>query len=325
MKRPLKATICNKAHPEYGAVSLPFPIQLEEYDENLKMLDALGIGDPMERDCFVAEISTAYPILKCLEGSCVNVDELDYLIKYLDSFTPDEVTAFQGVAWERKVTDLLGLINLAFSCSQVVAVEDFRNLEQVGTWLLLARNTSVDPPGLDRDTAVKTAMDALSSGEGIVTPYGVIFENGMELQTVYDGRIFPEYSYEAPLITAEIPVPMNNSTYSLFLPMAEGQLKRYLDRLGEPLTPLVRPEQVFGALFEKLGLPSTPDRETVGNLNRLCLAVKDFGEEEFAALRSMAAPFESITSAQLTALAKGVQQLKNTSVETIIQTGGMTL
>lgn len=325
MRRPLKATICNKAHPEYGTVSLPFPIQLEEYDENLKMLDALDIGGHIERDCFVAELSTAYPILKCLEGSCVNVDELDYLIKYLDSFTPDEVAAFQGAAWERKIADLPGLINLAFSCSQVVAVEDFRNLKQVGIWLMLARNTSVDPPALDQDTAVKTAIDALSSGEGIVTPYGVIFENGMELQTVYDGRIFPEYSYEAPLITAEIPVPMNNSTYSLFLPMAEGQLKRYLDRLGEPLMPLVRPKQVFGALFEKLDLPSTPDRETVENLNRLCLAVKDFDEAEFSTLRSMAAPFETITSAQLTALAKGVQQLRNTPDETMIQTGGMTL
>lgn len=214
MRRALKATICNEAHPEYGAVSLPFPIKLEEYDENLKMLDALGIGDPIEQDCFVAEISTAYPVLKCLEGSSVNVDELDYLIKYLDSFTPDEVTAFQGAAWERKIADLPGLINLAFSCSQVVAVEDFRNLERVGIWLLLARNTSVDPPELDRDTAVKTAIDALSSGEGIVTPYGVIFENGMELQTVYDGRIFPEYSYEAPLVTVEIPVSAKHSTYA---------------------------------------------------------------------------------------------------------------
>lgn len=324
MRRPLKATICNKTYPEYGTVSLPFPIQLEEYDENLKMLDALGIGGHIKRDCFAAEISTAYPILNCLEGSCVNVDELDYLVKYLDSFTPDEVAAFQGVASEREVTDLPGLINLAFSCSQVVAVEDFRNLEQVGIWLLLARNTSVDPPELDRDTAVKTAIAALSSGEGIVTPYGVIFENGMELQTVYDGRIFPEYSYEAPLITAEIPVPMNNSTYSLFLPMAEGQLKRYLDRLGEPLIS-VRPEQVFGALFEKLDLTPSPNGETIENLNQLCLAVKDFDEAEFSTLRSMAAPFESITSAQLTALAKGVQQLRNTPNETMIQTGGMTL
>ena len=324
MRRALKATICNEAHPEYGAVSLPFPIKLEEYDENLKMLDALDIGGHIERDCFVAELSTAYPILKCLEGSCVNVDELDYLIKYLDSFTPDEVAAFQGAAWERKIADLPGLINLAFSCSQVVAVEDFRNLKQVGIWLMLARNTSVDPPALDQDTAVKTAIDALSSGEGIVTPYGVIFENGMELQTVYDGRIFPEYSYEAPLVTVEIPVSAKHSTYSLFLPMAEGQLKRYLDRLGEPLTS-VQPEQVFGALFEKLDLPSTPDRETVENLNRLCLAVKDFDEAEFSTLRSMAAPFETITSAQLTALAKGVQQLRNTPDETMIQTGGMTL
>ena len=324
MRRALKATICNEAHPEYGAVSLPFPIQLEEYDENLKMLDVLDIGGHIERDCFVAELSTAYPILKCLEGSCVNVDELDYLIKYLDSFTPDEVAAFQGAAWERKIADLPGLINLAFSCSQVVAVEDFRNLKQVGIWLMLARNTSVDPPALDQDTAVKTAIDALSSGEGIVTPYGVIFENGMELQTVYDGRIFPEYSYEAPLITAEIPVPMNNSTYSLFLPMAEGQLKRYLDRLGESLTS-VRAEQVFGPLFENLDLTPSPNGETIGNLNRLCLAVKNFNEVEFSTLRSMAEPFESITSAQLTALAKGVQQLRNTPDETMIQTGGMTL
>lgn len=325
MRRPLKATICNKAHPEYGTVSLPFPIQLEEYDENLKMLDALDIGGHIERDCFVAELSTAYPILKCLEGSCVNVDELDYLIKYLDSFTPDEVAAFQGAAWERKIADLPGLINLAFSCSQVVAVEDFRNLKQVGIWLMLARNTSVDPPAVDQDTAVKTAIDALSSGEGIVTPYGVIFENGMELQTVYDGRIFPEYSYEAPLITAEIPVPMNNSTYSLFLPMAEGQLKRYLDRLGEPLTPLVRPEQVFVPLFEKMGLAIEAKQESIGRLNQLCLAVRDFTEAEFTALRAMAEPFESITSAQLTALAKGVQQLRNTPDETMIQTGGMSL
>ena len=95
MRRALKATICNEAHPEYGAVSLPFPIKLEEYDENLKMLDVLGIGDHIERDCFVAEISTAYPILKCLEGSCVNVDELDkmYLVfTPIDgdlAFTPD--------------------------------------------------------------------------------------------------------------------------------------------------------------------------------------------------------------------------------------------
>ena len=95
----------------------------------------------------------------------------------------------------------------------------FRNLERVGIWLLLARN-GVDPPELDRDTAVKTAIDALSSGEGSL-PHGVIFENGMELQMVYDGRIFPEYSYEAPLVTVEIPVSAKHSTYSLFLPMAE--------------------------------------------------------------------------------------------------------
>ena len=54
MRRPLKATICNKAHPEYGTVSLPFPIQLEEYDENLKMLDALDPRTESVRGAFSA-------------------------------------------------------------------------------------------------------------------------------------------------------------------------------------------------------------------------------------------------------------------------------
>ena len=106
--------------------------------------------------------------------------------------------------------------------------------------------------------------------------------------------------------------------------MAEGQLKRYLDRLGEPLIS-VRTEQVFGTLFEKMGLAIEAKQESIGRLNQLCLAVRDFTEAEFTALRAMAEPFESITSAQLTALAKGVQQLRNTPDETMIQTGGMSL
>ena len=42
------------------------------------MLEAFGIGDPRERDCTVREVLGPVPSLKCLEGTQINVDELDY-------------------------------------------------------------------------------------------------------------------------------------------------------------------------------------------------------------------------------------------------------
>ena len=120
MKRPLKATICNKAHPAYGAVSLPFPIKLEEYDENLKMLDALGIGDPIEQDCFVDEIESPHLILERLKGNRINLDELDFLAKQLNRFSEREMVDFEGSVLLQKATELPELINIALSCSNTI-------------------------------------------------------------------------------------------------------------------------------------------------------------------------------------------------------------
>ena len=43
------------------------------------MLEALEIGEVMKLDCHVAEIDSPPPVLKCLEDTDVNIDELDYL------------------------------------------------------------------------------------------------------------------------------------------------------------------------------------------------------------------------------------------------------
>ena len=37
------------------------------------------------------------------------------------------------------------------------------------------------------------ALDLIQSGSGVVTPYGVVYDNGMTLEQVYDGQHFPEY------------------------------------------------------------------------------------------------------------------------------------
>ena len=76
----IKATLSNARHPEYGEVTIPFPIKTNEYDRTMEMLANLEIGDVMGRDCKIMELSSPYSILQKLEGSEVNIDELDYRV-----------------------------------------------------------------------------------------------------------------------------------------------------------------------------------------------------------------------------------------------------
>ena len=82
-----QAILGNAAHPEYGVATIPFPIPRAEYANCVALLEALEIGDARDRDCQVREICGPLPALKRLEEQLVNLDELDYLAKRLDSFT----------------------------------------------------------------------------------------------------------------------------------------------------------------------------------------------------------------------------------------------
>lgn len=82
----IHAVLSNPSCPEYGQATVPFPIPTEEYDHVLEVLVPLGIGDPLQRDCQVDELNGEYPVLRCLEGKTINLDELDFLSKRLDSF-----------------------------------------------------------------------------------------------------------------------------------------------------------------------------------------------------------------------------------------------
>ena len=129
----MNAVLSNPKHPEYGQYTVPLPIPSDQYDGLIEALNAMGMGDPLARDCQMDEIFGEYPILKRLEGKPVNIDELDYLAKRLDSFCCAlEGAQFQGAAVSYDYSDMADLINLTFSCQQVTVITDFSDLEQVG-------------------------------------------------------------------------------------------------------------------------------------------------------------------------------------------------
>ena len=126
----IKAALYNADHLEYGLVTIPFPIPQDQYNDTIKMLEALDIGDPRAKDCMVEEIEGCVPSLKCLEGHRINVDELDYLVKRLDSFSDGELAQFQGMAIKMGLSDMTDLINLTFCCQEATVITDFSDLEE---------------------------------------------------------------------------------------------------------------------------------------------------------------------------------------------------
>ena len=81
------ATLSNSNRPGSPAVTVGFPITENVYAD----LESIGIGNATERDCYAASVGGDILILKRLEKTAVNVDELDYLVKRLDSFDRREL------------------------------------------------------------------------------------------------------------------------------------------------------------------------------------------------------------------------------------------
>ena len=188
----LKAVLSYPMHPEHGVVTVPFPIPDEEYDHTMELLEGIDIGDVLRQDCHVVELDSRYPILKRLEGSAVNVDELDYLAKRLDSFNESEKSQFQAMAHKLELAGIKDLINLTFCCQQATVITNFSDLAAVGRahYMNIHGGCAVGEELSDLD-GCKTALLLIDSGGEVVTPYGVVYDNGMKLEPLYDGRHFP--------------------------------------------------------------------------------------------------------------------------------------
>ena len=108
----IRAVLGNPNHPEYGVATIPFPIPRDQYAHCVELLEASEIGDAVKADCKVERIDSFYTVLKRTEMLTVNVEELNYLAKRLDSFDTGEAAQFQAMAHKLELFELKDLINL---------------------------------------------------------------------------------------------------------------------------------------------------------------------------------------------------------------------
>ena len=96
------------------------------------------------------------------------------------------------------------LINLTFCCQQATVITDFSDLDAVGRHHIMSINGGCAPSELAQTDLRMTALKLILSKEGIVTPYGVVYDNDMKLEQVYDGHHLPGYHYGENLLAVGI-------------------------------------------------------------------------------------------------------------------------
>ena len=184
-----QAKLKNKAHPEYGVVTVPFPLHRDNYSHYIRLTKILEIGSATERDCWVNEIDGAWPVLERLENTQVNLDDLDYLAKRLDSFDIGEAAKFQAMAERLDLHDIKDFINLTFCCQQATVITDFSDLGGAGrNHYMNLHGGCASTEELNSLNGYETARQLIASGDGVVTQYGVVYDNGMEMSQLYDGK-----------------------------------------------------------------------------------------------------------------------------------------
>jgi len=303
----MNIVLSNSNRPGDGVVTIPLPIPRKEYDHSLALLQILEIGNSMDNDCYVIDIHGGIPMLNCLIGKHVNIDEVDYLAKRLESFDQRELAVFQGMAYAHGFEKPKDLINLTFSCENVTVVQDFSDLEKIGCQHYMNLNGGyASSYELEKVNTKKVATDLLNSQEGKITPYGIIYENGAELVQYYTGASFPEYLYEQNVLSLEVSDGEQKSIW-LDLPMPESQIGRMFERggfSGQDAEILHAELNIPNEITDLLCIP----KESIHELNRMCIAISELPEKDIDKLAAASLMAEPEIALQITHLAENLDQ-----------------
>ena len=128
------------------------------------------------------------------------------------------------------------------------------------------------------------ALKLILNEHGTVTPYGVVYDNGMELEQLYtEGGPFPDYLDREFVILLEASSGEGQSTL-LILPDSPARLERLLCRTGIRDSPQVHSRVADSTLPDEVIRSIPAERLSINGLNRLCRAAERIAPEDLKTL-----------------------------------------
>lgn len=166
-----------------------------------------------------------------LEGHAVNMDEVNYFARRMESFNDYEKSVITAYANENDVKSVRELINLTFGIQGLSLITDFSNPEQVGRRLYLDEFMGMTAEEAEQINFVEFAEKTFLEDTIKVLPYGVYVEHGFQMPKVYTGKTFPEYFYSDEIVMSLEIRNHSGETDYLYLPTDKISLDKLKSRL----------------------------------------------------------------------------------------------
>ena len=183
-------------------------------------------GDPF----FVEEVIEPRDIASFFETQFVDLDEVNYLAKRMESFMDKEMHQFFAASTLEGHSTVKDLINLTFSLERYTLVRDVSNLQKVGASHMLNKRGGMSAEEYKSPKMAEIGKELLSSGKGIPTDYGLVFINEENpFNEVYKGTTFPEYYYKNAYATVYL--EKGDECECIYLPEDETAIPKALRRL----------------------------------------------------------------------------------------------
>lgn len=208
--------------------SVHFPCSEKELIATLTEIHAY---DDKPTTLFVTEIE--YPEeFQFLTDTFVNLDEINYLAKRLDSFCAYEYEQyFEAMKYER-ITEIKDLINLTFNLNRYPLIQDISDMGKIGREYLLNRDGCIPANDNDNSKYAEIGRKLIQSGEGVFTEHGLLFaDNAIPFKAEYDGQVFPPYIYDAnAMLIAK--AEYNGKAEYITIPCETEAIWKVFSRLG---------------------------------------------------------------------------------------------
>ena len=211
-----------------GKTDIEFPCTETEMSEILEKIDIPDLNAPK---VFVSEVVEPSG-LSMLESKTLNLDEVNYLAKLLDSLMQDERDKVYSVANYEGYDTPKELINVYFNSDSYTLIQDLKSIEQVGRQHYMTIKGGMTTDEAQKIDFAKIGKELLFSKKGVFTDYGLLFRNeSIEFREIYDGQVFPQYSYYGDeLFTVEM--EYNGKREYFYLAEETRSIDKALARLG---------------------------------------------------------------------------------------------
>ena len=311
-----EATLKNRHQPELGALTVTFPIPEERYENVISALKKLQIGDAVAKDCFIEDMAASRcPTLYRLIESSVNLDELDWLGKRLESFNQYGLLQYQAAADAWELSSIADLIDLTFYAPRTTVISDFSELDQIGRQHYRTVYGAGEAAALKEQEGVEVILNLLEDETGRITRFGVFYDNDLVFQPVYDRKHLPgtvfthDCMMEVEIRPADQPSAAE-PVARLQLPVSSCKMERELLRAGMTAEDEMSLRVSASRLPEQMIPAKKLRQESLSELNRLCHMCASLSEAELFKLERICQRRKPECAAQVRQAAEQLSQLE---------------